>query len=265
MMAHRPRRPEFPLRRVTLHEEIVNTLRDMILEGTLVPGSWIAEVKLCNDLGISRTPLREALKVLASENLVRLVQNRGTIVTEVVVEEVVELFEVMEALEELVGRLAADKSTDEDLASLRAMHATMVEHHRAGRRHEYFELNQSIHLRFAELSGNATLTDSYQNFAGRIRRARYLANLSDARWAESVSEHEAFMAALARRDASAFAAMLRDHSRKTGEVVCAALRAINVKPVEKTSPRARKKSFAPHSASNNKSATRQARRTSRHE
>ncbi len=231
-----------PIRRVTLHEEIVATLRDMILEGRLAPGSWIAEIKLCNELNISRTPLREALKVLASENLVRLVQNRGTIVTEVVVDEISELFEIMQALEELVGRLAAERMGDADVAELQALHATMVEHHHAGRRHDYFDLNQTIHGRIAELSGNATLADAYQNFAGRIRRARYLANLSDARWAESVDEHEAFMAALAQRDASAFAALLRDHSRKTGDVVCAALREINAATSDdETRGRARKR------------------------
>lgn len=229
------------VRRLTLHEEIVGTLRDMILEGTLEPGSWIAEVKLCSELGISRTPLREALKVLASENLVRLVQNRGTVVTEIEVEEVVELFEVMEALEALVGRLAAERIDEDDLAELQGLHEGMVAAHKAGRRHDYFELNQSIHLRLARLTGNKTLAETYQNFAGRIRRARYLANLSDARWAESVDEHEAFMAALARRDAGEFADRLVEHSRKTGDVVCSALRTLKTKTGIKPAPRPRKK------------------------
>lgn len=235
-MARGPARPLVPVRRVTLHEEIVGTLRDMILEGTLAPGSWIAEIKLCSELGISRTPLREALKVLASENLVRLVQNRGTVVTEVEVEEVVELFEMMEALEDLVGRLAATRISDDELAELQTMHEQLIEHHRVGRRHDYFELNQAIHLRLARLTGNATLSETYQSFAGRIRRARYLANLSDARWAESVKEHEDFMASLADRDAAAFAAKLREHSHKTGEVVCSALRSMKAGTARKVIP-----------------------------
>jgi DNA-binding GntR family transcriptional regulator len=247
-MASRSGKAASPLRRVTLHEEIVNTLRDMILEGVLEPGSWIAEIKLCNDLGISRTPLREALKVLASENLVQLVQNRGTLVTAIDVDEIAELFELMDALEGLVGQLTAERITDEDLAALQAMHKEMLEHHRAGRRNDYFELNQAIHRRLAELAGNATLADTYQNFAGRIRRARYLANLSDVRWAESVDEHEAFMAALARRDSPAFAALLRDHSEKTGKVVCAALRAINARTDDKKAPLARGRASAKRSA-----------------
>ncbi len=146
-MARAPARSLAPLRRVALHEEIVGAVRDMILEGTLPPGSWVAEIKLCTELGVSRTPLREALKVLASENLVRLVQNRGTVVTEVEVGEVAELFEIMGALEDLVGRLTAERISDADLAALQEMHRQMVADHQAGRRHDYFEQNQAIHLR----------------------------------------------------------------------------------------------------------------------
>src|ERR1700729_3348378 len=98
-----------PLRpRLTLHEEIVSRVREMILDGELPPGDWIAEMKLCNDLSISRTPLREALKVLASENLVTLLPNRGAIVTDIRVDEIVELFEIMGALEGLIGRLTVE-------------------------------------------------------------------------------------------------------------------------------------------------------------
>jgi DNA-binding GntR family transcriptional regulator len=217
--SHRPRG--------SLHEDVVGRVREMILEGTLPPGQWIAEIKLCSDLRVSRTPLREALKVLASEGLVRLVQNRGAMVTEVGVEEIVELFEIMGPLEELIGALAAGRMSDAEIAGAEAMHRKMVDFHRTGRRREYFSMNQAIHLRFAQLSGNAILASTYANFAGRIRRARYLANLSDARWAESVREHAAFMAALKERDASAFADLLREHSQRTGQVVCIALRELS--------------------------------------
>ena len=228
MTHHFPKRP-LPLDRPggSLHEDIVNRLREMILEGALPPGEWIAEIKLCSDLHISRTPLREALKVLASEGLVKLVQNRGAMVTEVGVEEIAELFQIMGPLEELIGRLAAVRMSEPDVAAVEAMHREMVGFHRAGRRRDYYLTNQAIHLRFAELSGNAILASTYANFAGRIRRARYLANLSDARWAESVREHAAFMMALKERDASAFGALLREHSQRTGQVVCVALRELS--------------------------------------
>jgi DNA-binding GntR family transcriptional regulator len=196
----------------------------MILDGVLPPGDWIAEMKLCNDLAISRTPLREALKVLASENLVTLLPNRGAIVTDIRVDEIVELFEIMGALEGLVGRLAVARATDDDIETLGAMHKAMVGRHDKGDRPAYFDLNQAIHQRIADLSGNQSLANAYAGFAGKIKRARYLANLSDARWAESVREHEGFMAALASRDAPLFASLLQDHSHHTGEVVCRRLR-----------------------------------------
>ncbi len=202
----------------------MSRLRDMILDGVLAPGDWIAEMKLCSDLSISRTPLREALKVLASENLITLLPNRGAMVTDIRVEEIVELFEIMDALEALIARLAVDRASDADIAALQSMHIAMVAHHDKGDRSAYFDLNQAIHQRIADLSGNQSLANTYFGFAGKIKRARYLANLSDARWAESVREHESFMAALAARDAGLFATLLADHSRRTGAVVCARLR-----------------------------------------
>jgi len=213
-----------PRARLSLHDEVVSRLREMILDGDLPPGEWIAEMKLCNDLSISRTPLREALKVLASENLVTLLPNRGAVVTDIRIEEIAELFEIMDALEALVGRLAVERASDADISALQAMHKTMVGYHDSGNRAAYFDLNQSIHQRIADLSGNASLASTYAGFAGKIKRARYLANLSDARWVESVREHEGFMGELAKRDPAQFATLLADHSQHTGAVVCARLR-----------------------------------------
>ena len=225
-----------PQRRTSLHEEIVASLRDMILDGELEPGQWIPELKLCADLAISRTPLREALKVLASENLVTLMPNWGAVVTGIVPREIADLFEVMDVLESAIGRLVAARATDAEVAAVEAMHKTMVEHHRKGDRSGYFAANQAIHQRFADLTGNRALAATYAGFAGKIRRARRLANISDARWAESVREHEAFTAALVRRDATVFANLLQDHSRRTSAVVCARL---EVHPVEDNSATSR--------------------------
>jgi DNA-binding GntR family transcriptional regulator len=213
------------IRRMSLHEEIVTRVRDKILEGEMRPGDWVSEMSLCGELGISRTPLREALKVLASENLVTLLPNRGAMVTEISVTEIAELFEILEPLEELIGRLVVERASDAGMSAVQEMHDAMVAHYRNGRRHAYFDANQAIHRRFAELAGNQSLLATYVNFTGKIRRARYLANVSNVRWSESVAEHEAFMAALSRRDAAGFGSLLRDHSRRTAKVVCAALHA----------------------------------------
>ena len=152
--------------RMSLHEDVVGRLREMILHGELAPGEWIAEMKLCNDLAISRTPLREALKVLASESLITLLPNRGAIVADIRVEEIADLFEIMDALEALIGRLAVDRASDADIAALQSMHEAMVAHHERGARDAYFDLNQAIHQRIAELSGNASLASTY----ARLRR-----------------------------------------------------------------------------------------------
>jgi DNA-binding GntR family transcriptional regulator len=210
--------------RLSLHEEVVARLRDMILDGVLPPGEWIAEMKLCDDLSISRTPLREALKVLASENLVTLMPNRGAMVTDILVDEIVEIFEIMTALEGLLGTLAAQRATDEEIETLQAAHKTMITHFEQRRRTEYFAVNLAIHQSIADLSGNRALANTYAGFAGKIRRARSISDLSAARWTESAVEHEIFMAALAERDAKLFASLLQDHSRKTAAMVCEGLR-----------------------------------------
>ncbi len=211
-------------RRLSLHDETVAVVREMILEGVLAPRESIAEPMLCRELGISRTPVREALKVLASEGLVRLLPNRGAMVTEVTVEDVEALFEVMETLERLAGRLAALRATDAEIEDIEGMHARMVAHHREGRRQEYFELNQRIHLRIAECAGNKVLASAYADYLGKIKRARYLANLSQARWDESVREHEEIMAALVARDGEGLGGILQEHLRRTGVIVIQAVK-----------------------------------------
>ena len=163
-----PKKATSPLRpRLSLHDEVVARLRDMILDGELPPGEWIAEMKLCNDLSISRTPLREALKVLASENLITLLPNRGAVVTDIRVEEIVELFEIMDALEALVGRLAVERASDADIAALQAMHKTMVGYHDSGNRAAYFDLNQAIHQRIADLTGKRLAREHVRRLRGQ--------------------------------------------------------------------------------------------------
>lgn len=215
-----------PVQRLSLHDEIVARLRDMILEGILRPGESIPELRLCSDLQISRTPLREALKVLAAEDYVTLLPNRGSVVREIVPEEIEEVFQVMWALEGLIGPLVVARVTDEEVAELQVMHSQLVAFKEADEKHAYFDINQAIHRRLAELTGNRVLATSYSAYADKIRRARYLANLSSARWAESVEEHGRFMQALEARDGEALGHRLQEHIRFTGIAVVSALKAV---------------------------------------
>lgn len=211
-------------KRATLHEEIVTEVRQMILDGELAPGEWIAELKLCGELGISRTPLREALKVLASEELVFLEQNRGTRVAPVTVDDMVAQFEFMEALQLLAGRLAAERATEAELDELNAMQGEMERLQAAENRPAYFALNQEVHTLIARIARNPALFSAHEACAGKIRRARYQANLSYDRWSESLAEHDAFVAALTARDGERAGLLLAQHLARTGEAVLQALR-----------------------------------------
>lgn len=209
------------------YDDVVSGIRDLIVEGELAPGSHIAERVLCERFGVSRTPLREALKVLASEGLIELAPNRGAHVLQLTEADVEEMFEVMGTLEALAGELAAKRITGEQLAEVKALHYQMALHHARGELMPYFRLNQEIHGKIFEVAGNRTLMNVYSGLTGRIRRARYVANISKPRWAEALEEHEQILAALDRRDGEALGAILKDHLRKTCETVKQALREDN--------------------------------------
>ena len=200
-----------PIRKPLLHEELVARLSDMIFAGELVPGTRVPEKQLCQRFGISRTPLREALKVLAADGLITLLPNRGARVTKLTPEDADELFPVMGALEALSGELACAHATDADIAEVRALHYQMALHHTRGERDDYFRCNQAIHRKIMEMAGNPTLAQVYDGLAGRIRRVRYLANTSRPRWDAAMAEHERILAALEARDGSGLAALLKAH------------------------------------------------------
>ena len=199
------------IRRPLLHEEIVGKLRDMIFAGELEPDIRVPEKDLCQRFGISRTPLREALKVLASEGLITLLPNRGARVTRLTPDDAEELFPVMGALEALSGELACQRATDADVAEVKALHYQMALHFTRGEREDYFRLNQDIHRKIMEIAGNPTLVGVYDSLAGRIRRVRYIANASRSRWDQAMREHDDILAALEARDGDRLAALLKSH------------------------------------------------------
>jgi DNA-binding GntR family transcriptional regulator len=194
-----------------LHEDATDRLRDLIVQGELASGAKLNERVLCERLGVSRTPLREALKTLASEGLVALLPNRGAIVTPLTMAKVREAFEVMGALEALAGELACRNVTDAQLGEIRAMHFEMLAAHARGDLAQYFRNNQAIHFAIVAASGNETLAATYRNLNANVRRARYMANTSQSRWDKAVTEHEQMLAALAARDGSRLQRMLVEH------------------------------------------------------
>ncbi len=209
--------------RASLHDEIVSRIRGMIFAGEFVGGQRVPEKQLCEQLSVSRTPLREALKVLASEGLLVLLPNRGARIAQITVENLDEIFPIMGTLESLAGEIACSRITDDKIDEIRALHFQMLAHHKRRALNEYFKVNQAIHLKILEATNNKALVATYLSLAGRIRLARFRANFSQDRWDQAVAEHEEILDALSRRDASALAQILRTHLENTCQTVKTAL------------------------------------------
>ncbi|MDF0603609.1 GntR family transcriptional regulator [Psychromarinibacter sp. C21-152] len=200
-----------PIKRASLHGTVVERLRDLITEGHVPPGEKINEKALCEAYGVSRTPLREALKVLASEGLVTLTPNRGATVAEITERDLDEVFPILMALEGLAGEAACARMSDAAIRQLRVLQDEMEGHYEAGDRAAYFQTNQAIHEAILEGCENQTLIATHRALAGRVRRARYLANMSPARWKQAVEEHAAILWAIEARDGARTAQLLREH------------------------------------------------------
>ncbi|MFC6774400.1 GntR family transcriptional regulator [Methylobacterium gregans] len=199
----------------TRHGELLARVRDYIVEGELTAGARIPERLLCERFGVSRTPLREALKVLASEGLIELLPNRGARVRLIGESELTELFDVMGGLEALAGRLACERIGEEEFAAIEHLHHTMYAHFLRRNLHGYFSCNQAIHEAIVAAAGNKILSSTYKTFADRVRRARYTANIDKDRnrWTEAMREHEAILDALRRRQGAELSDILFIHLR----------------------------------------------------
>ena len=198
-----------------LAQQVAARIRDMIIQDQLTPGEWIREQALADKLNVSRTPLREALKMLELEGLIRLLPNRGAVVTELTVEEVKEKLEVLAVLEALAGRLACQNATDSELAEIRALHYEMLAWFSRQNRLEYFKLNQRIHLAIVAASGNRTLVATHARINAQLYRVRFQSNLQNQLWGTAVDEHEEMLAALEARDSEAMAMCMLNHLGQT--------------------------------------------------
>lgn len=212
------------IERRSLHHELVERIRPLIVESQLVPGSKVPEKDLCEQFNVSRTPLREALKVLAAEGLVRLEPNRGAWVTSVTIEEVNEVFPILTVLEALSGELACDLITDAEIIAVRQLHDTMMQNYRDRDLAAYFKTNQEIHRAILLAARNETLTNSCQALTARMQRARYVANMSEERWSKAVGEHEQIIEMLEARDGKRLGLVLVEHMRNKQESVLRWLR-----------------------------------------
>jgi len=194
-----------------LHTRAAEELRSKILSGELEPGTRLREVQLCEQLGVSRTPVREAFRTLAAEGLVELLPNRSVIVSELHTPDIEHLFLVFGMIEGLAAELACQNITDDELAEIGRLLADMVDHHARQERGPYMELNQRIHRRTVEIAANPVLFSVWQSLVPRVERARALANLDRDRWTGALFEHSKMFTALAARDGEQLARLTREH------------------------------------------------------
>lgn len=194
-----------------LYQEVAEHLRQRIFGRQLEPGSWIDELKLCAELGISRTPLREALKVLAAEGLVTMKVRRGAYVTEMSERDVREAYQLLALLESDAAAELASTASAEQLAELQALHDTLEREHPA--RDAFFAANENFHLRLLELEGNRWRLQMVTDLRRLMKLNRHHSLFQQGRLDESLREHRALMAALNRRDGEAARQQMQAHFR----------------------------------------------------
>ena len=214
-----------PARDGLKHADVAAQLREMILTGELAAGTRLNERVLCEGLRVSRTPLREAFRVLAAERLIVLHPNRGASVVELSAQDIRDLFEVMIGLEGLSGELAASRASDEQIDEMRALHYEMLAAHARRDLPAYYRLNRSIHEAINRAAGNSALSETYDAINIRIQHFRFSSNFNQAKWDAAVAEHARMIEALAARDANALRAVLETHLIHKRDTVLSALAA----------------------------------------
>ncbi len=195
----------------SLHDEVATKLRERIFAGVLAPGSFVDEPALCAELAISRTPLREALKVLTAEGLVRHEPRRGCFVSEVTERDLDEIFPVIALLEGRCAFEAANNASDADLAALEQLHDRLIRSARARLINEYYDANFKIHEAIITLANNRWLAQVIGDLRKIVKLARLQQLHAPGRLDQSLSEHMAVFAALKARDAEGAEAAMRTH------------------------------------------------------
>ncbi len=211
--------------RAGLHDQVVGQLRQMLVEGQIAPGAKLNERELSEVLKVSRTPLREAIKMLAAEGLVELLPNRGAIAVELTEDDVRHTFEVMAGLEGLSGELAAQRITDAELAEIQALHFEMMAAYTRSDLSGYYRLNALIHSAINAAAKNPVLTTTYTQVNARLQALRFRSNQDGEKWKNAMREHGAMVDALLAHDAVAMRTVLVAHLNNKRDVVMEQLRA----------------------------------------
>ncbi len=194
-----------------LYQEVAERLRQRIFAHELPPGTWIDEQKLAEQYGISRTPLREALKVLASEGLVELKPRRGCYVTEISPQDLDDIFPLMAMLEGRCAAEAVNKASAHDIAVLKSIHEQLESAARDGRIGAFFEANQEFHKKIQELAGNRWMLSVIQDLRKVLKLSRLHSLSLEGRLQQSLDEHRVIMAAFEARETGKAEKLMHDH------------------------------------------------------
>jgi DNA-binding GntR family transcriptional regulator len=200
-----------PLSSRALYEEVAELLRERIFRQELRPGSWIDELKLAEEYGISRTPLREALKVLATEGLVTMKLRRGAYVTEVSERDLAEVYHLLALLESDAASVAAERASPQQMHELQDLHHRLVA--ASSDREEFFRINEAFHRKLLAVADNRWREQMVADLRKVMKLNRHHSLLKAGRIEESLAEHAAIMQALEQRDPSGAGARMREHFR----------------------------------------------------
>ena len=200
------------LKQRALYEEVAELLREKIFNHQLAAGAWIDELKIAAEYGISRTPLREALKVLATEGLVTMKVRRGAYVTEVNDKDLSDVFHLMALLEADAARTVAQSATDHQLKELETLHQQLEKSTKDLKDHiRFFTLNEAFHTKLLEVANNRWAAQMVADLRKVMKLNRAESLTKPGRIAESLAEHAVIMATLKKRDAAAAHAAMQAH------------------------------------------------------
>lgn len=201
--------PFAPLTPKALYEQVAEQLRQRIFRRELAPGSWIDELKIAEEFGISRTPLREAIKVLAAEGLVTMKVRRGAYVTEMSDKDLRDVYHLLSLLESDAAAIVADTASAEQLQQLQALHAELERS--TGERDQFFAVNERFHMALLEIANNRWRDQLVADLRKVMKLNRHNSLLKQGRIEESLAEHRSLMAALQAHDASAARLAMQSH------------------------------------------------------
>jgi len=207
------------IKKKTLHEEIVETLRDMIMTGELQEGDKINENALCASMGISKTPLREALRVLSAEDIIKLVPNKGSYVCKPTLKKIKEMFDVMSVLEGVCARNATEKMRDSDYAKLKKLHDKLEEHFQCRDQKNYIKFNNLYHTFLQELAGNETCNQIINGLRQKILLYRFKSLNLPGRFEKSIQEHRELLKTFQERDPEKIEILIKAHLKNQSEAV----------------------------------------------